>query len=64
MDHFTSPNYPNNYPIDTMCNWVITAEVGQLIELTFVEFDFEATSSCALDGIVVRNIVFDSSLQF
>lgn len=54
-DRFTSPNYPNPYPHDTLCSWVITAEIGQLIELTFTDFDFEATSACTQDGIVVSN---------
>lgn len=48
-----SPNYPNAYPHNMECEWIITAEVDHLVELTFTDFDFEATSSCAADGIVV-----------
>lgn len=56
-DRLTSPNYPNSYPHDTMCNWVITAEVGHLIELTFQDFDFEASRSCSQDGIIVSELM-------
>lgn len=51
---FTSPNYPKTYPHDTHCQWIIEAEYGNLIEITFVDFDFEATIDCAQDGLVVR----------
>lgn len=63
-DRITSPNYPNNYPHDTMCHWVITAEVGHLIELTFEDFDFEATSACSQDGIIVRMTIKNDRLPY
>lgn len=53
FDRFTSPNYPNPYPLDTSCEWEITTDIGNLIELTIVDFDFEATQECTQDGIVV-----------
>lgn len=51
---FTSPNYPKPYPNETHCQWIIEAEYGNLVEITFVDFDFEATIDCAQDGLVVR----------
>lgn len=51
---FTSPNYPNNYPRDTHCQWVIQVEYGHLIEITFTDFDFEASQDCKQDGLIVR----------
>eukprot|EP00794_Sanderia_malayensis_P017799 gene17799-biopygen15237 len=34
----TSPGYPKNYPINQNCTNVIKADVGKIIELTFVDF--------------------------
>lgn len=51
---FTSPNYPNEYPHDTHCQWMIEVEFGHLIEITFTDFDFEASPSCGQDGLIVR----------
>lgn len=51
---FTSPNYPYNYPRDTHCQWVIQVEYGHLIEITFTDFDFEASQNCQQDGLIVR----------
>lgn len=50
---FTSPNYPRPYPHDTHCQWTIEVEYGHLVEITFLDFDFEATTDCAQDGLVV-----------
>lgn len=51
--HFTSPNYPNQYPHDTHCQWAIQVDYGYLIEITFRDFDFEASIGCLQDGLVV-----------
>lgn len=51
---FTSPNYPKSYPKDTQCQWVIEAEYGHLIEITFSDYDFEASQGCNQDGLIVR----------
>lgn len=53
---FASPNYPKPYPHDTHCQWIIEVEYGNLVEITFVDFDFEATVDCAQDGLVVSFI--------
>lgn len=50
---FTSPNYPISYPHDTHCQWVIEVDYGHLIEITFQDFDFESSSGCYQDGLVV-----------
>lgn len=53
---FTSPNYPKEYPLDTHCQWMIEVEYGHLIEITFTDFDFEASPNCGQDGVIVRSI--------
>lgn len=50
---FTSPNYPNPYPLNQKCQWIIEVEYGHLIEISFVDFDFESSADCVLDGLIV-----------
>lgn len=68
---FTSPNYPRPYPHDTHCQWVIEVEYGHLVEITFQDFDFEASQNCLQDGLTVRFAIhvtgddlWDSLFQF
>ncbi|XP_021357124.1 cubilin-like [Mizuhopecten yessoensis] len=49
----TSANYPNNYPHDTECVWLITVAPSRNILLTFNEFILEGSSSCYLDYVKV-----------
>ncbi|XP_030236206.1 ST14 transmembrane serine protease matriptase a [Gadus morhua] len=35
---FTSPNFPNYYPPNTVCVWTITVPSGKWISLTFTQF--------------------------
>lgn len=52
--NFSTPNYPNLYPHNTHCEWTISSEYGTLIELVFLDFDFEASTSCDSDGLTVN----------
>lgn len=51
---FSSPNYPKSYPHNIHCEWIIEVEFDHLIEITFNDFDFEATPDCSQDGLIVR----------
>lgn len=51
---FTSPNYPKPYPHGVLCQWVIEVEYGHLVEITFVDYDFESTEGCIADSVIVR----------
>lgn len=52
---FSTPNYPQPYPHNTKCLWSIEVDYGHLIEITFHDFDFEATpGACHPDGLIVR----------
>ena len=37
-----SPNYPGIYPNNLNCEWLIRAEEGLSVSLTFQDFDLEA----------------------
>ena len=42
VGYLTSPNYPQNYPVNTDCNWVITAPASESVQVDFIEaFDIE-----------------------
>lgn len=41
----------NNYPGHTDCEWLITAESGYSIELTFTTFEVEEEADCGYDYI-------------
>ena len=36
-----SPGYPGVYPNSASCSWMISAAEGQIVQLTFLEFDLE-----------------------
>ena len=36
-----SPDYPEQYPNSSNCQWLITVPGGFVVSLTFVEFDLE-----------------------
>ena len=56
--HFTSPNYPNNYPNSKTCRWIITVPEGHRLKLTFETFLLETClvpSTCTCDHVEVRD---------
>ena len=42
----TSPNYPDPYPPDTICQQKILFEANQKVRLVFKEFGLEYDSKC------------------
>ena len=38
---FTSPGYPNSYPSNLNCKWIIQSESGGQVEIQFVDFATE-----------------------
>ncbi|XP_056383572.1 embryonic protein UVS.2-like isoform X2 [Hyla sarda] len=47
---FTSSNYPNNYPSNTNCVWLIRIPSNQIF-LQFIAFDVQNSPDCASDYI-------------
>lgn len=53
---FTSPNFPNQYPPATLCQWTITAPEGKAVKVTFntfllVEPGQEGSKTCRKDYV-------------
>ncbi|XP_074549445.1 cubilin [Halichoeres trimaculatus] len=54
--YITSPNYPQNYPQNIDCVWVITVPNGELVQIDFEdEFYIEQSSSCLYDYLELRD---------
>ena len=52
-----SRNYPNPYPSNTDCEWLITVEDRHVVELTFTNFDVETAENCTFDHVAVGKIL-------
>jgi len=50
----SSPNYPNNYINNLVCQWVILTGPGMLIGIDFISFDLERHR----DFLVCMNFLF------
>ena len=50
-----SPHFPNNYPNDKICYWIITVPKGFSIALDFETFDVFRSSSCRYDYVEIRD---------
>ncbi|XP_078582053.1 cubilin-like isoform X2 [Branchiostoma floridae x Branchiostoma japonicum] len=50
-----SPNYPNAYPHNQECIWVIRVPDTEVVTLTFTNMDVEAHGNCIWDYVEVRD---------
>merc|ERR1712168_1701875 len=50
-----SPGFPNNYPTNKQCTWVIYATNNQPIRIKFTDFKLESPRSCSYAYLEVRN---------
>lgn len=48
-----SPNYPNNYPNDAQCVWLITIPLGNAVALNITDLDIEWSADCSKDYLKV-----------
>ncbi|XP_056155801.1 cubilin [Lampris incognitus] len=53
--YITSPNYPQNYPQNIDCIWVITVPNGEAVQIDFEDFYIEPTTSCQYDYLELRD---------
>ncbi|CAH1989272.1 unnamed protein product [Acanthoscelides obtectus] len=51
----TSPNYPDIYPKNTKCEWLIEVAYGYSIEIEFQELEVETEPSCIYDHVKIYN---------
>ncbi|XP_052697133.1 cubilin-like isoform X2 [Crassostrea angulata] len=48
-----SKNFPENYPHNTDCEWLISVEASKRVVLTFQDFDVESSTNCTYDYVAV-----------
>ena len=54
----TSPFYPNNYPGNRECIYVISQAPGTFVNLNFLNFDIEGSYNCIYDFLEIREYSF------
>ena len=52
--HFSSPNYPNNYPNNARCSYSISAPAGRQIVVRVHYYDIENAASCRYDKLEIK----------
>ena len=50
-----SPRYPDKYPYDLQCHWIIKAPKQHQIVIRFEKFDLEGSSKCHSDFLTVTD---------
>ncbi|KAJ6650250.1 hypothetical protein lerEdw1_013465 [Lerista edwardsae] len=50
---FSSPNYPDPYPSNTLCRWHIQVAEGMAIQLKVGVLDIESSASCLYDRLEI-----------
>uniref|UniRef100_A0A3P8Y0J8 CUB domain-containing protein n=1 Tax=Esox lucius TaxID=8010 RepID=A0A3P8Y0J8_ESOLU len=49
----TSPGWPFEYPSSTNCSWTIRANPGEVITISFQDFEIQSSRRCGLDWISI-----------
>lgn len=61
-----SPLYPNSYPNNVDCSWVISVEPNHRVFFNFSDLDIEYHTNCSWDYVAVSksswNFHFDSTI--
>ncbi|KAM6900418.1 cubilin [Xenentodon cancila] len=52
---FHSPSYPNSYPNNVDCSWVISVDPNHRVLLNFTDLDIEYHSSCSWDYVAIHD---------
>ncbi|XP_049840768.1 cubilin-like [Schistocerca gregaria] len=60
---FTSPSYPDRYPDDVLCEWLITVEWGSSVQLTIEDFSMEHVIGCNGDSLTIYGGIDDMAPQ-
>lgn len=47
--------YPENYPVDMLCQWVIQLRPQYRVRLEFMDFQLEASTGCQYDFVLVMD---------
>lgn len=51
--YVTSNNYPDNYPNNMDCSWLLTAKPNERVQIKFEDFDVEKNKNCKYDYVGV-----------
>ncbi|XP_024214976.1 cubilin [Halyomorpha halys] len=49
----SSPEYPEHYPMNHTCTWLISSPPGTIIQLTWLSFNLEKSFNCNRDWVVI-----------
>ena len=60
----TSPFYPNHYPGNRECVYVISQAPGTFVNLNFLNFDIEGSYNCVYDYLEIREILVSRGFKF
>lgn len=52
----TSPNYPDNYPTNVHCKWVLHKQLWATFDLHIVDVDIEPSDTCSNDRLQIREL--------
>lgn len=50
-----SPNFPQDYPVDKVCSWIIQVQPGDKVVLSFESFAVEGHEVCQYDYVLIRD---------
>ncbi|XP_057648444.1 low-density lipoprotein receptor-related protein 12 isoform X1 [Chionomys nivalis] len=50
----TSPGWPSEYPAKINCSWLIRANPGEIITISFQDFDIQGSRRCSLDWLTIE----------
>ncbi|XP_063113835.1 low-density lipoprotein receptor-related protein 12 isoform X3 [Cavia porcellus] len=50
----TSPGWPSEYPARLNCSWLIKANPGEIITISFQDFDVQGSRRCSLDWLTIE----------
>ncbi|XP_055991180.1 low-density lipoprotein receptor-related protein 12 [Sorex fumeus] len=50
----TSPGWPSEYPVRVNCSWFIRANPGDIITISFQDFDIQGSRRCSLDWLTIE----------
>lgn len=55
-----SPNYPQPYPHNISCTWIIDTTEGNAVNISFATFDLESDSNCRYDYLEASGFLVTS----
>lgn len=56
---FSTPKYPEVYPPGTVCKWIIFAPPGNVIQISWLNFQIEKSYECSYDAVEI----FDNNTE-